>query len=398
MDLVSVVAPLHLYDVPDPEPGKRRILVFNWRDMKHVYAGGAEVYVNELAKRWVKDGNQVTLFCGSDGTGTAPRHEILDGINIIRRGGNYGVYVWAFLYYMLRLRGKFDIIIDCENGIPFFTPFYAREPIISVVHHIHQDVFKQHLPPLQAKFACWLEAYLMPRAYRYSQYVAVSPSTKKEMEDMGMTSNRSIAIVYNGVNLDTLQPGIKNETPLLLFLGRLQHYKSVDTLLHAFTHVHKEHPQTKLVVAGGGDAKDHLEKLARKLKIEDHVEFTGKISEEKKLSLLQRAWLMANPSMKEGWGITTIEANACATPVIGADVPGLRDSIVHDRTGKLVPHGDHERFAKTINTLLNDVDERRKLEDESHHWAQQFDWDNSAAEMYDVIDAELASEQTGVYA
>ncbi len=389
VDFVGIMAPMPKYDVDIPKSGKR-ILVFNWRDHKHTYAGGAEVYIEELSKRWVKEGNHVTLFCGSDGRG-APRHEIEDGINVIRRGGQYFVFIWAFLYYMIRMRGKYDVIIDCHNGIPFFTPLFAREPVICVVHHIHQDVFKEHLPKLQAKFACWLEAVLMPRAYKYSQYVAVSPSTKKEMEELGMKSDKGIAIVYNGVDLDTLVPGKKSNSPLVLFLGRLQAYKSVDVLLNSFQKVLKKTPNAKLVIAGSGDASDSLKQLSKDLNIQDSVVFTGKISEEKKRGLFQKAWVMANPSMKEGWGITTVEANACATPVIGSDVPGLRDSIIHDETGSLVPYGDSKTLADRLTWILKDHKSRDGMSEKSCKWAQKFHWDDSARQLGDLITKEVNS-------
>jgi O-antigen/teichoic acid export membrane protein len=92
----------------------KKILVFNWRDTNHVFAGGAEVYMHELAKRWIRAGHKVTLFCGNDGNN--PRYEIIDGVEVIRRGGFYFVYIWAFLYYMLKFKGKYDVVIDCENG------------------------------------------------------------------------------------------------------------------------------------------------------------------------------------------------------------------------------------------------------------------------------------------
>ena len=63
---------------------EKRILIFNWRDTKHKFAGGAEVYIHELAKRWVKSGNQVTVFCGNDGH--CLRNEVINGVQIIRRG------------------------------------------------------------------------------------------------------------------------------------------------------------------------------------------------------------------------------------------------------------------------------------------------------------------------
>lgn len=391
-DFIGMAAPLRTYDVSAKRDGKR-ILVFNWRDQRHENAGGAEVYVQELAKRWTKEGNHVTLFCGSDG-GNAPRHEEIDGINIIRRGGHYFVYIWAFLYYSIRFRGKFDLIVDCHNGIPFFTPLFTRLPVICVVHHIHQEVFKQHLPKPLAAFACFLEAKVMPRAYRYSQYVTVSESTKHEMEDLGMVSEKGIDIVYNGVDLDHLRPAKKAEKPLIVFLGRLQAYKSVDVLIHAFSDVVRRQPDAQLVIAGGGDAEHDLKQLVHELKLEHSVTFAGKVSEQEKLNLFQKAWLMVNPSMKEGWGITTIEANACATPVIGSDVPGLRDSIINGQTGELVPYGNASSLARHIETYLADEPRRITTESKAYKWAQKFRWDNSAHKLYRLIRRESAAPQT----
>lgn len=389
-DFIGVAAPFKTYDIPTKQNGKR-ILVFNWRDQRHTHAGGAEVYIQELAKRWVAEGSHVTMFCGSDG-GNAPRHEEIDGINIIRRGGQYLVYIWAFLYYSIRFRSKFDLIVDCHNGIPFFTPLFTRLPVICVVHHIHQEVFKRHLPKPLAAFACFLEARVMPRAYKYSQYVTVSESTKHEMEDMGMTSAKGIDIVYNGVDLDNLKPAKKSEKPLIVFLGRLQAYKSIDVLINAFSDVIKHTPDAKLVIAGGGDAEANLKQLVHELKLEKSVSFAGKVSEKEKLNLFQHAWVMVNPSMKEGWGITTIEANACATPVIGSDVPGLRDSIVNGQTGELVPYGNVKTLAQHIKKYLADEPRRIATESSACKWAQSFRWDNSAHRLYDLIRRETSTQ------
>jgi glycosyltransferase involved in cell wall biosynthesis len=207
VDFIEIIYPL-------PKPPKKsthkRILIYNWRDTRHTWAGGAEVYVHELAKRWVKSGHHVTLFCGNDGE--LPRREQIDGVHIVRRGGFYLVYFWAFAYYIVRFRGRYDIILDCHNGIPFFTPLYAKEPVIGVVHHIHQVVFKHYLPGPAAALAGWMERDLMPWAYRSRQFITVSESTRQEMVDLGLTG-AGISIVHNGVDLAELTPGPKHKAP-----------------------------------------------------------------------------------------------------------------------------------------------------------------------------------------
>ena len=94
--------------------GKLRILVFNWRDTKHKWSGGAE-YIHELARRWVAMGPKVTVFCGNDQD--SRRYEAISGVWVIRRGGFYGVHL-GISFNMRHLRGKYDII-DSENGLPF---------------------------------------------------------------------------------------------------------------------------------------------------------------------------------------------------------------------------------------------------------------------------------------
>ncbi|MBL8031937.1 MAG: glycosyltransferase, partial [Candidatus Doudnabacteria bacterium] len=140
-DFFDLFAPIASLDIRRSmlSTNAKRILVFNWRDTTHLFAGGAETYIHELSRRWVEAGHEVTQFSGNDGQ--QPREEVIDGVQVIRRGGFYFVYVWAFLYYMFRFRGKFDLIIDCQNGIPFFTPFYAREQVYCLLHHVHQEVF-----------------------------------------------------------------------------------------------------------------------------------------------------------------------------------------------------------------------------------------------------------------
>ena len=367
--------------IPRPAGGKR-ILVFNWRDTKHAFAGGAEVYVHEIAKRLVATGNYVTLFCGNDGK--SPRNEIVDGVNVIRRGGFYFVYLWAFIYYFTQFRGRYDIVIDGHNGIPFFTPMYVKEPIICVFYHLHQEVFRRSMIKPLAEFACFLERDLMPLAYRNVHFVTISPSSRNEMIEFGLIG-KGIEIVYSGVDLESFKPAQKSLKPAILYLGRLKAYKSIGVLITAFKLIAEKVPEASLIIAGSGEEENHLKRLAYQLGVEHKITFTGKISEEEKIKLLQKAWVMVNPSFMEGWGITTIEANACGTPVIGADVPGLRDSIKNFETGYLVSHGDSNGFAEKIIEVLKDLNLRTKMSKKSVAWANNFSWSKASNNFATII-------------
>ena len=116
------------------------ILIFNWRDVKHPKAGGAEVYFHEMAKMWIKKGHKIIWISG--GWKNCIKHEEVDGIRIIRAGGELSLYAFAPLAY-LKIRKEVDMIIDVENGLPFFSPLFSNKPGILHIHHIHKDVWHQ---------------------------------------------------------------------------------------------------------------------------------------------------------------------------------------------------------------------------------------------------------------
>lgn len=354
---------------------KLSILIFNWRDLNHKWAGGAEVYLHELSRRWVADGHRVTIFSGNDGH--SPRFERVDGVSLVRRGGFYLVYLWAFLYYCFRLKGRYDVIIDSENGLPFFTPLYAQEPVFLLIHHVHQEVFRKSLIPPFSWLAQFLEKRVMPLVYRKTEVITVSPSSKAEII-MHQLTKKIPKIVYNGVNLDSYVPGKKTKNPSILYLGRLTTAKSIHVLLHAIALLKNDLPNLSCTIAGDGPMRRQLEKLSVKLKIRENVKFLGKVSEEEKITLYQQAWIFVNPSLIEGWGITTIEANACGTPVVASNVPGLRDAVSDTRSGMLVPYGNIPGFVLATSTILKDTLLRTKLSHGAINWAQQYDWNKSA--------------------
>lgn len=379
VDVVEAFAPLPGYT---PDGVHKRILIFNWRDLRHAFAGGAEVYIDELSKRWVSQGHHVTIFCGNDGL--SPRNEEAGGVRIIRRGGFYFVYAWGFLYYLTQFRGRYDVIIDCQNGIPFFTPLYVKEPVFCVMHHVHQEVFRKHLTKPLAIFAQVLENRLMPWAYRYTPFVTVSESTKQAMKNLDIVG-AGIDIVHNGVDLAKFTPGKKSVRPMVLYLGRLKYYKTINIFIRAAKNIIDQGIDAEFVLAGDGEEKKGLSELAYRLGISERITFVGRVKDEEKISLYRRAWVMVNPSSMEGWGITTIEANACGTPVIASDVPGLRDSVRNGESGILVPHGDTDAFAEAIVSVITDPALRKSLSTGALKWAQRFDWQASADEFIEIL-------------
>jgi glycosyltransferase involved in cell wall biosynthesis len=391
-DLLGLFVSLNVKSIPNPT---RRILILNWRDTKHSWAGGAEAYIHELAKRWVKLGYQVTVFCGNDGKN--PRNEVVNGVQIVRRGGLYTVYIWAFLYYILRFRGNFDAVLDSENGIPFFTPLYVKVPKFLLIHHIHQEVFLKHLPFPLSYIGLFLETKMMPLVYKNTKIVTVSESSKKQILNINLGTNEEIEVIHPGVNLEEFSIKRKTKNPTFVYLGRLKPYKNIDIALKAFKKVLVKYPNAVFNIAGTGESSDALKKLAEKLEISEYVNFLGSISNKAKQKLLAQSWVMVQPSMVEGWGITVIEANASGTPVIASDVYGLRDSVVNGKTGVLVNPKNIDDFASAMINLTAKFEYRQMLSKEASIWSKNFSWDKSAAQMQSLIEKTVWEDTTKLY-
>lgn len=363
---------------------KYRILIFNWRDTRHIWAGGAEAYIHNMATEWVAKGHKVTLFCGNDGK--CQRNEVIDGVQIIRRGGFYTVYFWACIYYMFRLRKFFDVVVDSQNGVPFFTPLYIRVPKILLIHHVHQNVFREHLSYPLAIVARFIEAKLMPFAYRKTTQATVSSSSKNEMIKLGMGTRNNIMIINPGIHIQQFSRTKKTKHPSFIYLGRLKEYKNIDVVIKAFGHVVKNHPSAILTIAGTGDSYEKLLALTKKIDLTKNVIFTQRISEEKKNKLLGQSWAALQPSMIEGFGITVIEANATGTPVIASRVSGLTDSVSEGETGILCTPKDVNEFYKSMCRIIENDSLRLKLSENAYAWSKQFSWKKSGQKFLEVIE------------
>lgn len=360
------------------------VLIFNWRDLKHVWAGGAETYIHQLSQRLVSSGYKVILFTSNDGRHA--RSEVIDGIQIIRRGGFYTVYLWAVIYYLSRLRSQVDMIIDSENGVPFLTPIYARKPIFLLVHHIHQDVFRKQLTFPLSELASIIESDLMPWLYRNQEIVTVSESSKQDIIDIGLGTEDSISVVNPGIDLKQFGKTKKTTHPSIAYVGRLKQYKNIDTVIRAMPSILEKVPRATFTIAGEGEEMLELQKLTKKLGLEKVITFSGKITEAEKHKLFSSAWVVVQPSMVEGWGITVIEANASGTPVIASNVKGLRDSVVHGKTGILVQAKSEEEFATAITEILANQQLRTQLSSAALKWSKNFDWDESADHFRDILE------------
>lgn len=361
-----------------------RILILNWRDKKHSWAGGSEIYVHELAKRWVRLGNQVTLFCGQDILTKLPEQETIDGIKIVRKGGMFSVYFWAFIYYFRYFRKQTDIIVDIENGVPFFTPFYSLKKKVCLVYHVHDRQFFYELPFPVSLIGFLLERYVFPIVYQAIQIMAISKSTKRELEKIGFNPKK-ISIVEPGVEINGMRrsQSKKYTKPTIVYLGRIKRYKRIEILVNMMPQILKEVPGARLLIAGWGSEALYIIDLAMKSKVRKRIELIGPVSEYEKKVLLSKSWVFVNPSLHEGWGISVIETNLLGTPAVSFNVPGLSDSIKNGYNGYLCQ--DQNDMTKTIVKILKEKGLRHNLSVNSQKWAEKFNWDSAAKKSFNLL-------------
>lgn len=372
-----------------------RILVVNWLDRENPRAGGAEIHLHETFGRLAARGHAVTVLA-SGWTGCAARAE-LDGMEVHRTGTRLGFSVAAPRYFHRALRRRgFDVVVEDLNKVPVFTPWWGGgAPTALLVHHLFGATAFQAASPPVALATVLLES-AVPRAYRDVPVIAVSEGTRYDLVGRGVDASR-VTVVHNGIDLERFRPASPGERfgePTLVFVGRLNRYKRLDLVIRAVRALADRGLGVRLLVAGAGAQRESLERLAERLGVAGRVDFLGFVTEEKKVEILRKSWIHVLTSAKEGWGITNIEAAACGTPTVASDAPGLRESVVPERTGLLVRHGDVDGLVSALTDLLTRDERRARMSIEARRFAEGFSWDAAADGVERVLERVVA--QTGL--
>jgi len=224
--------------------------------------------------------------------------------------------------------------------------------------------------------------------------MVVSESTAAELENVGFSRNQ-FSFVYNCVDHTKYkQTGVeKSEVPLIGFLGRLKKYKSIEHAIRAFAIVKREIPNAEFLIVGDGDYRAELEKVVRETQLQQSIRFAGFVSESEKVRLLETMHVVVQPSSKEGWGLTVLEANACGIPCVASDVQGLREAVVDGETGLLFEYGNVQQFAEKIILLLKNETLRSQMERNAVEWAKKFDWEKSADGAIEMMQRTIAESK-----
>jgi D-inositol-3-phosphate glycosyltransferase len=234
--------------------------------------------------------------------------------------------------------------------------------------------------------------------------VAATPTEREQLIQLYGADPRTISVVPPGVDLAHFHPmskriaqqhiGVESHDWMVLFVGRIEPLKGVDTLIRAMALLAYECPtwvsRLSLAIIGGDPntnenaEMERLKAMHAELKLGDLVVFLGAKDQNTLQYYYNAAEAVVMPSHYESFGMVALEAMACGTPVIASDVGGLSHLVRDGETGFHVPNGDHVALASTLARLLQDEALRRKLGEQATYWAHNYRWDKVAARVLEV--------------
>ncbi len=377
----------------EPDLAGRQVVFLSWRDTHNPEGGGAERYLEKMAAGLVQRGCRVTIFCAAHAA--APPDEVVDGVRFVRRGSKLTVYPAGMRALRRGDLGEPDVVVDVQNGLPFFSRLVTRAPVVVLVHHVHREQWPVVYPGLSGRIGWWIERRLAPLLYRRDQYVAVSLATRSELRELGVRGPR-VAVVHNGTDPAVPVPAAKSAHPTVAVVGRLVPHKQVEHAIDAALVLREQLPALRLHVVGGGWWEGRLHEYAAAHGAGETVVFEGHVTEERKHEVYEEAWLLALPSLKEGWGLVIGEAGMHRTPTVAyRSAGGTRESIDDGRSGVLVD--TREEFTRALGALLHSQDARSALAEGAYEVSHLFTWDHAqhsfAVVLHEVLEGRRVESQ-----
>ncbi|MEK9176188.1 MAG: glycosyltransferase, partial [Patescibacteria group bacterium] len=269
---------------------------------------------------------------------------------------------------------------DEVHGIPFFTPFYARKPILVLIHEVAGEIWGytfgfplNKLGPIIDKF------YL--KIYENKKFWTDSKFTIDELVKFGIERKNCLSIPCPS-NAKVLQKlPTKNKKYTFISINRIVKMKGIEDVIDAFSIINKKIKESELWIIGTGDP-EYIKSLKinkiEKLNLKKHIKFWGFVSEKKKLELMRKSHLLLHGSIKEGWGLVVIEAASQGTPSVVYNSSGLNESVKNNTTGLVVSQNTPLQMATEVISLISDKKRYNSYQINGLKWAKELNWENAA--------------------
>ncbi len=385
--------------------------------------GGMNVYVRDLSREFSRQGIEVDIYTRSQDP-TAPRVQPLaEHSRVIQiKAGAEQPYDKNKIYHHLDefvagvqefsnpAQPQYDVIFSHYwlSGLVGLKLRQAWQiPVVQMFHTLAEmkNQVAQSSVEREPELRLQQEGELMRLADRL---IAATPIEQNQMMELYGASADKISVVPPGVDLQRFRPMDKQQARayidvpkghrMILFVGRIQPLKGIDTLIRALALVKRREPTMAkdicVCIIGGSLNPDseveraeiqRLNDLRASLDVQNLVTFSGSKEQDILIYYYSAAEMVVMPSHYESFGMVAIEAMACGTPVIASDVGGLSFSIESGFNGYLVPGRDPEALASKIILLLKYPLLQEQLSHQAQAWVRRFSWSNIAEELLEVF-------------
>lgn len=387
--------------------------------------GGMNVYVRELSRELGRRGQSVDVFTRFQDTETDQIQNLGYDARVIHLpAGPRGAYdknklinhIDEFACNIEAFARQEHVQYDLIHAHYWLSGLAGHHlhrvwglPMVQMFHtlgHLKNSVVKE-VSDREVDVRIEAETGIMRWADRL---IAATPLEKEQMARYYGADPEKIDVVPAGVDTELFRPrdraqvrqqlGLPGlDTPILLFVGRIERLKGIDTLLESVAVVSRTCAgrNLKVLIVGGGDQTEEengelhrLVELNRELNLEEQVEFVGSKPRELLPYYYSAADITIMPSHYESFGLVAVESMASGTPVIASNVGGLSYTVKDGETGFLVPEENHFALAEQVHNLLKNPDLRLSMGEAANRHAQQYSWRNIAAQIVDVYGAQIA--------
>lgn len=352
-----------------------KILWLGHRDPLNPMAGGAERTIYEVCKRLVGNEHSVTLLTG--GWRGCKHNEDMSGFKIFRYGKNIGPHL-ALPVFLLKHR--YDIVVnDLGHAIPWLSSSIISKNNIVFFRHLHARSLSGQVNPFFAKFITAIEK-LYFILYHTAIFVTESSTSRSDLLELGIKASK-IIMIPPGVDQTKFHPTNKTDFPSLVYFGGLRSYKRPDESIYLLKNIIQKFKGLRLFIIGSGPEFNNLKQLTNHLKLQDSIDFKGRLSNEDLSNIVASSWLNIHASVTEGWGYSILEASSSGTPTVAYAVPGVVDTIENDINGVTVKDGDRNALADSAIKILSNP---KKWWLSSIDVAEKYSWDRTA-EMWENL-------------
>ena len=368
--------------------GIRRVHALAWRDLDDVEAGGSEVHIDEIAKRWAAAGVEVTLR--TSWAQGQPTEAMRDGYKVIRRAGRHMVFPRAAFAEMTGRTGPRDALIEIWNGMPFLSPLWCFGPRIVFLHHVHAEMWNMVLGEKLGNVGALFESKIAPPLYRRTHIVTLSESSKREMVDELGFRDDKVTVVHPGID-PRFCPSTdveRSAEPLVVACGRLAPVKRYESLVRAAAKAREQVPGLRLHIVGEGFERPNIEAAIDEVGGGDWISLRGHLTDGELVDLYRQAWIVASASAREGWGMTLTEAAACGTPAVATRISGHADAVVDGVSGVLAD--DEAGLAEALADVLGDSRRLDQLRQGALARAAALTWGQTAIQVMRVAADEVS--------